>query len=118
MSPNVFLRKKDRNFSPISLTFNKGVLHPWIFFLKTLCIFSKSKAALDKVSKGSDQKFVGNCTPNVVLIDFFLTLVSTGSADETNRLIYNRKQEAVNLSPCHSLTCICKSCPIQLFSEV
>ena len=32
----------------------KGVLHPWTLFLKALCIFSKSKATLDKVSNGSD----------------------------------------------------------------
>ena len=34
----------------------KGVLHPGALFLKTLCIFSKSKATLDKVSYGSGQK--------------------------------------------------------------
>ena len=34
----------------------KGVLHPWALFLKTLCIFSKNKATLDKVSYGSCQK--------------------------------------------------------------
>ena len=34
----------------------KGVLHPWALFLKTLCIFSKNKATLDKVSYGSDHK--------------------------------------------------------------
>ena len=34
----------------------KGVLHPWTLFLKILCIFSKNKATLDKVSHGSDQK--------------------------------------------------------------
>ena len=34
----------------------KGVLHPWTLFLKTLCIFSKNKAILDKVSYGSGQK--------------------------------------------------------------
>ena len=34
----------------------KGVLHPWALFLKTLCIFSKNKATLDKVSYGSGQK--------------------------------------------------------------
>ena len=34
----------------------KGVLHPWALFLKTLCIFSKNKATLDKVSHGSGQK--------------------------------------------------------------
>ena len=35
----------------------KGVLHPWALFLKTLCIFSKNKATLDKVSYGSGQKY-------------------------------------------------------------
>ena len=35
----------------------KGVLHLWDLFLKTLCIFSKNKATLDKVSYGSDQKY-------------------------------------------------------------
>ena len=34
----------------------KGVLHPWALFLKTLCIFLKNKATLDKVSYGSGQK--------------------------------------------------------------
>ena len=34
----------------------KGELHPWALFLKTLCIFSKNKATLDKVSYGSGQK--------------------------------------------------------------
>ena len=34
----------------------KAVLHPWTLFLKTLCIFSKNKANLDKVSNGSDKK--------------------------------------------------------------
>ena len=34
----------------------KGVLHTWALFLKTLCIFSKNKATLDKVSHGSGQK--------------------------------------------------------------
>ena len=34
----------------------KGVLHPWALFLKTLCIFPKNKATLDKVSYGSGQK--------------------------------------------------------------
>ena len=33
-----------------------GVLHLWALFLKTLCIFSKNKANLDKVSYGSGQK--------------------------------------------------------------
>ena len=32
----------------------KGVLHPWTLFLKTLSIFSKDKAILDKVCNGSD----------------------------------------------------------------
>ena len=34
----------------------KRVLHPWALFLKTLCIISKYKATLNKVSYGSDQK--------------------------------------------------------------
>ena len=34
----------------------KGVLHLWTLFLKTLRIFSKNKATLDKVSYGSGQK--------------------------------------------------------------
>ena len=34
----------------------KGVLHSWALFLKTLTIFSKNKATLDKVSYGSGQK--------------------------------------------------------------
>ena len=34
----------------------KGVLHPWALILKILCIFSKNKATLDKVSYGSGQK--------------------------------------------------------------
>ena len=32
----------------------KEVLHLWTLFLKILCIFSKNKATLDKVSNGSD----------------------------------------------------------------
>ena len=39
-------------------TIFKGVLHPWALFLKTLCIFLKNKATLDKVSHGSGQKCV------------------------------------------------------------
>ena len=35
----------------------KGVLHLGALFLKTLCIFSKNKATLDKVSYGSGQKY-------------------------------------------------------------
>ena len=35
----------------------KGVLHLWALFLKTLCIFSKNKTTLDKVSYGYGQKF-------------------------------------------------------------
>ena len=34
---------------------NTGVQHPSLF-LETVCIFSKNKAALDKVSYGSSQK--------------------------------------------------------------
>ena len=33
----------------------KGVLHPWVLFLKTLCISSKNKATSDKESYGSGQ---------------------------------------------------------------
>ena len=40
----------------IKLRYLKGVLHPWALFLKTLSIFSKNKAILDKVSYGSGQK--------------------------------------------------------------
>ena len=32
------------------------VYYPWTLFFKTLCIFSKNKATLDKVSYGSGQK--------------------------------------------------------------
>ena len=39
-----------------SRSFVKGVLHLWALFLKTLCIFSKNKAPLDKVSYGSGHK--------------------------------------------------------------
>ena len=35
----------------------KGVLHLWALFLKTLWIFSKNKATLDKVSHGPGQKY-------------------------------------------------------------
>ena len=35
----------------------KGVQHPWALFLKALCIFSKIKASLDKVSYRSGQKY-------------------------------------------------------------
>ena len=35
----------------------KGVLYLWALFLKTLCIFSKNEATLDKVSHGSSQKY-------------------------------------------------------------
>ena len=34
----------------------KGVLHLWPLFLRTLSIFSKNKATLDKVFYGSGQK--------------------------------------------------------------
>ena len=34
----------------------KGVLHLWALFSKTLCIFSKNKATLDKETYGSGQK--------------------------------------------------------------
>ena len=39
-------------------TLIKGVQHLWALFLKTLYIFSKDKATLDKVSYGSGQ----NCS--------------------------------------------------------
>ena len=32
----------------------KGVLHPWASFWKTLCIFAKNTATLDKLSNVSD----------------------------------------------------------------
>ena len=38
------------------IQFFKGVLHLWALFLKTLCIFSKNKPILDKVSYGSGQR--------------------------------------------------------------
>ena len=41
---------------PIHFSALKGVQHPWALFLKTLCIFSKNKATLDKVSYGSSEK--------------------------------------------------------------
>ena len=44
-------------FSRWMKNFFKGVLHLWALFLKTLCIFSKNKATLDKVSYGSGQKY-------------------------------------------------------------
>ena len=47
---------KIKKFFPKYYFFFKGVLHPWALFLKTLCIFSKNEAALDKVSYGSGQK--------------------------------------------------------------
>ena len=34
----------------------KGVLHLWALFSKTLCLFSKNKATLDKETYGSGQK--------------------------------------------------------------
>ena len=34
----------------------KEFLHPWTLFLKTLCIFLKNRATLDKVFYGSGQK--------------------------------------------------------------
>ena len=40
----------------IHLSIFKGVLHLWALFLKTLCIFSKTKATSDKVSYGSGLK--------------------------------------------------------------
>ena len=39
-----------------NMSWIKGVLHLWALFLKTLCIFSKNKPNLDKVSYGSGQK--------------------------------------------------------------
>ena len=47
------------HFNSIPLIFFlvfKGLLHLWALFLKILCIFSKDKATLDKVSYGSVQK--------------------------------------------------------------
>ena len=45
-------------YKPITLIFEdfKGEQHPWALFLKTMCILSKNKATLDKVSYGSGQK--------------------------------------------------------------
>ena len=40
--------------------FLKGVLHPWTLFVKTLCIFSKNTATVDKVSYGSGQNVPRN----------------------------------------------------------
>ena len=47
----------------------KGVLHLWALFLKTLCIFSKNKATLDKASYGSDQK----CSKELKHHSFYLS---------------------------------------------
>ena len=44
------------NFPKFQQCWFKGVLHLWTLFLKTLRIFSKNKATLDKVSYGSGQK--------------------------------------------------------------
>ena len=44
------------HFHPTNDPCLKGVLHPCALFLKTLCIFSKNKATLNKVSYGSGQK--------------------------------------------------------------
>ena len=41
---------------PTSISLIKGVLYLWALFLKTLCIFSKNKPHLDKVSYGSGQR--------------------------------------------------------------
>ena len=40
----------------LMILFLKGLLHPWVLFLKTLCISSKNKATSDKESYGSGQK--------------------------------------------------------------
>ena len=48
--------KRPRSNNLRSIIIIKGELHPWALFLKTLCIFSKNKATLDKVSCGSGQK--------------------------------------------------------------
>ena len=48
--------KKKWSLSTFAFKLFKGVLHPWALFLKTLCIYSKNKATLDKVSNGSGQK--------------------------------------------------------------
>ena len=53
-APDIFTRSRD--VKQWNKTF-KGVLHPWALFFKTLCIFSKNKATLDKVSYGSGQKY-------------------------------------------------------------
>ena len=47
----------DEFVSTYSMINFKGVQHHWTLFLKTLCIFSKNKATLDKVSYGSGQKY-------------------------------------------------------------
>ena len=52
---SVFILFKKTDFNTILACF-KGVLYPWALFLKTLCIFSKTKATSDKVSYGSGQK--------------------------------------------------------------
>ena len=62
----ILLLKKTKLECPLyeitEYAFNKqialrGALHLWALFLKTLCIFSKNKATLDKVSYGSGQKY-------------------------------------------------------------
>ena len=49
LQSGIFRRSPPSNFV-------KGVLHLWALFLKTLRIFSKNNATLDKVSYGSGQK--------------------------------------------------------------
>ena len=47
----------------------KGVQHPWSLCLKTLRIFSKNKATLDKVSYGSGQK----CSKGTQKLKFYFS---------------------------------------------
>ena len=57
LTANCFLETHTKLEELIPAAMVKGVLHPWALFLKTLCIFSKNKATLDKVSYGSGQKY-------------------------------------------------------------
>ena len=54
-----FLDSKVVAFGSLKLRsfFVKGELHLWALFFKTLCIFSKNKVTLDKVSYGPGQKY-------------------------------------------------------------
>ena len=51
------MNKKAKKKNQLNTQKLKGVLHLWALFLKTLCIFSKNKATLDKVSYGSGQNY-------------------------------------------------------------